>query len=75
MKKDGRLALLNSVLTAIVTHQLLMSTPPKFIKVVDKIRRGFHWRHVLRPMECMNLGGIGESELEPVVSAAEPLWS
>jgi hypothetical protein len=44
MSRTGRLALINSVLTATMTYFLTVFDPPKWlIKKIDKIRRNFLW--------------------------------
>ena len=44
MNKAGRLAIVNSVLSAIPVHQLLAFAPPKkTLKQLEKIQRGFLW--------------------------------
>lgn len=45
LDRSSRLILVKAVLTAIPLHLLLVLDVPRwFIKVVDKIRRGFFWK-------------------------------
>uniref|UniRef100_A0A452YYP2 Reverse transcriptase zinc-binding domain-containing protein n=3 Tax=Aegilops tauschii subsp. strangulata TaxID=200361 RepID=A0A452YYP2_AEGTS len=77
MNKAGRLALVKSVLSAVLIHQLLAFAPPKkTLKQLEKIQHGFlwagradahgghchvNWRRVCHPLEY---GGLGVRDLE-----------
>uniref|UniRef100_A0A452Y9P4 Reverse transcriptase zinc-binding domain-containing protein n=1 Tax=Aegilops tauschii subsp. strangulata TaxID=200361 RepID=A0A452Y9P4_AEGTS len=87
MNKDGRLAFVKAVLSAIPIHQLLVLAPPrKTIKLLEKIERGFlwagraeanggnchvNWRRVCRPVP---FGGLGVHDLERTGLVLRTRW-
>jgi hypothetical protein len=87
MNKPGRLAVVKSVHNAIPLHQLLvLASPKKTIKQLEKIERGFLWVsreeakwgicHVnwLRVSRLTSLGGLGVHDLEHAGLALRLRW-
>jgi hypothetical protein len=46
MTKEGRVVYVQAVMTAsVIYHLMALDLEPWFFQAVDKIRRGFLWRH------------------------------
>jgi hypothetical protein len=87
LTKDGRVAFVHAVLTASVVYQLMaLDVDPWFIRVVDRLRRGFLWagKHAARGGCCLiacasicqpkHLGGLGFHDLKKLNAALRARW-